>query len=125
MEYTAEEERVFQLAKALGEIRTRCFYVCGALPCEHPKEVKKMRQEIEAMGYLVRTESAVDTKTLEPKIEVKIFKPKENLPPDLAKIYDDWLMSRRLELNEIKDAKKTEQPLTDETFLKKAGIKSS
>ena len=124
MEYTAEEERIFQLAKEIGEIRTRCFYVCGSSPCEHPQEVKKMRQEIEATGYLVRTECAVDTKTLEPRIDVKVFKPKENLPPDLAKIYDEWLMKRRLEFDENNKTPKEERPITDEEFLKKAAIKS-
>lgn len=123
MEYTAEEERIFKLAKLIGEIRTRCFYVCGPTPCDHPKEANKLSQEIEAMGYLVETVGAFNPITLEPKIEVKIFKPKGDLPPDLAKIYDDWLMARRLEFNEADPAKKEGNPPTDEEFLKKAGIK--
>lgn len=123
VEYTAEEEKIFKLAQQVKEIRTRCFLVCGPISCEHPKEVKKMRQEIEAMGYFIETIGTFDPVTIEPKIEVNIFKPKSDLPPDLAKKYDDWLMARRLEFNETNSAKKEDKPVTDEEFLKKAGIK--
>ena len=121
MEYTAEEKRIGELAFKIKEIRERCLFVCGALPCEHPKEVKRMRQEIKSMGYLVRGEATINPETFELKIEIKIFKPKENLPPDLAKIYDDWLMARRLEFDENKLPK--EKPITDEEFLKEAQVK--
>lgn len=123
VEYTAEEERIFELARQIKEVRERCLFVCGPIPCACPHEVKKLRQEIEAMGYYVITEGIVDPKTLEPRIGVKIFKPKDDLPPDLAKIYDDWLMARRLEFNEADPAKKEGNPPIDEEFLKKAGIK--
>lgn len=124
MEYTAEEERISYLANKIKEIRERCFFVCGPTPCDCPKEVKRMRQEIEAMGYLVIGEATINPETSEPKIKIRIFKPKDNLPSDLAKIYDDWLMARRLEFNESNPPKSDNKPQTDEEFLKEARIKA-
>lgn len=121
MEYTTEEEKIFANGRKIKEIRERCFHVCGPNPCDCPQEAKKLRQEIEAMGYLVKVEARVDLETLQPDIEVKIFKPKENLPPDLAEIYDDWLMQRRLEFDETKKTQE-DKPMTDEEFLKKAKV---
>lgn len=56
------------------------------------KEALSIRKHLEAMGFMVRYKATLNHTTLTCEVEVRLFRPKENMSPENAALYDAWLM---------------------------------
>ena len=58
------------------------------------EEALSIKKDLEAMGFLVRYKATVNHAALTCEVEVRLFRPKENMSPENAALYDVWLMRR-------------------------------
>lgn len=84
--------------EVLGKAETIKNLLQEALPQDPQSAAKKidmarsLKRELEKMGFLVRWKATLNPQTLACLVEVKVFKPKENMTPEEGRLYDEWLL---------------------------------
>ncbi|OGY67725.1 MAG: hypothetical protein A3B16_01925 [Candidatus Zambryskibacteria bacterium RIFCSPLOWO2_01_FULL_45_43] len=94
------ENRASELAVELRRILDENLFKDPKTTDKEMERVREIREEIEALGFFVQwgaSFSSSDPNSLE--VEVNLYKPKENLSPELQKMYNDWLIQATLRRN--------------------------
>jgi pantoate kinase len=84
------EERVRELALELQKVLRENLLKDPEEAQSFMEQAREIRREIGMMGYLVEWRAKLDPESLRLSVVVSVFKPKENLSPELQKIYDEW-----------------------------------
>lgn len=86
------EDEIRTLANRLQKLLQN--YLLEDPECAEPfmLQAKKIRQSINRYGYLVEWRAALNPETFEMKVAVDVYRPKDNMTAEEAKIYDEWFM---------------------------------
>lgn len=96
MSYTREEIDIMEAAHKLEKIYEDYLLEDPEIAAPFMAEAREIIRSIEIQGYLVQKFFSISS--LYPgkaDVEIVVLKPKPNLPSDLQKIYDEWLLSKQ------------------------------
>ena len=88
------DEEIFAKAQKIKDILEEYFPQDPAVAAPKINEALGIKRELETMGFLVQWQAALNAETLVCEVEVRVYKPKENMSPEDAALYDAWLIKR-------------------------------
>ena len=85
------KKKAEQLAVELKKLLQENLLKSASLAHDAMEKAAKIREEIQQMGFFVEWEAKFDPGNLTKiEVDVTLWKPKQNMPPEDQKIYDDW-----------------------------------
>ena len=100
------ENRVRLLADKLQEILSKNLLKNHEAPDNEMERAGAIRDQITALGFYVTWEANINPAyQTEIAVTVTVYKVRENLSPELQKIYNDWLIQTALRRNKLNPKK--------------------
>ena len=100
MDDSEAENRASELAVELQRILDENLFKDPKTTDKEMERAREIREEIESLGFLVMWSASVTPENLkEPEESVTLYKVKDNLSPELQKMYNDWLIQATLRRN--------------------------
>lgn len=89
-------QRIMKLGERIQYLLETYWLEASEIASPFMQEVAEIRKEIASYGYLVQWNGSLSPETGEFAVVVEIFKPRQNLSPDLQKLYDEWFLKANL-----------------------------
>lgn len=94
MQNRINNDEIFSKAEKIRDLLEKALPQSQEIAAPKIDEARRIRDELESMGFVVSWKATLNPQTLVCEVEVKLTRPKENMSPEEAKLYDAWLMKR-------------------------------
>lgn len=97
------EETIIALMEEMRELLEKYSLLDHSIAGPKMERVSEIKKEINRYGWHVESKvSIADFQTLKAEVEVILYKPKGNLSPEDARLYDEWFLKANKSENSSK-----------------------
>lgn len=89
-----DRNRITALAERLKALLEEYLAEDAAAAAPHMEEARRVKEEIEKMGFVVTWNATQNFDTGKCVVEIKLWEPKKEMTPENALAFDEWFLKR-------------------------------